>query len=78
MNTRDVILARLSEREFQVFARLAHGERMASIAAELGLKHSTVTSYRDRILSKLGLHTVAELAVVAYRAHIVAPPKVRK
>jgi two-component system invasion response regulator UvrY len=53
--------AALSDREFQVLARIAAGRATKEIAAELCLSPKTVSTYRARVLSKLGLATTAEL-----------------
>jgi DNA-binding NarL/FixJ family response regulator len=44
-----------------VLRALAQGESVKSIAARLALSPKTVTTYRSRILQKLGLSTNAEL-----------------
>ncbi len=51
----------LTDREFEVLRGLARGESLKSIAAQLGLSPKTVTTYRSRILEKLGLGSNAEL-----------------
>ena len=51
----------LSDREFQVLRGLAHGESLKSIAARLTVSPKTVTTYRTRILEKLGLGSNADL-----------------
>jgi two-component system invasion response regulator UvrY len=51
----------LSDREFQVLRGLARGESLKSIAARLAVSPKTVSTYRSRILEKLGLGTNAEL-----------------
>jgi two-component system, NarL family, invasion response regulator UvrY len=51
----------LSDREFQVLRSLARGESLKSIAAQLQVSPKTVTTYRSRILEKLGLGSNAEL-----------------
>lgn len=51
----------LSDREFQVFRQLALGQPVKEIAASLGLSAPTVSTYRGRILEKLGLQSNAEL-----------------
>ena len=51
----------LSDREFQVLRGLARGESLKSIAARLAVSPKTITTYRSRILEKLGLGTNAEL-----------------
>jgi len=53
--------AALSDREFQVLKGLAQGEALKSIAARLSVSPKTVTTYRTRILQKLGLGTNADL-----------------
>ena len=57
----------LSERELQVFLRLARGESVSDIAATLKLSIKTVSTYRSRLLEKLELASNAELAVYAIR-----------
>lgn len=52
---------RLSEREYQVLVSLGAGKSLKEIAAETSLSPKTVSTYRARILSKLGLTTTAEL-----------------
>jgi two-component system, NarL family, invasion response regulator UvrY len=51
----------LSDREFQVLRALARGESLKSIAGQLKVSPKTVTTYRSRILEKLGLSSNAEL-----------------
>ncbi|MBK8957852.1 MAG: response regulator transcription factor [Proteobacteria bacterium] len=51
----------LSAREFRVLRELARGEPLISIADRLALSPKTVTTYRARILTKLGLANNAEL-----------------
>jgi DNA-binding NarL/FixJ family response regulator len=51
----------LSQRERQVLRLLAAGAAMKEIAYSLGLSVKTVSTYRRRLLQKLGLHTTAEL-----------------
>lgn len=57
----------LSERELQVFLRLARGESVSAIAAALHLSVKTVSTYRSRLLEKLALASNAELAAYAIR-----------
>lgn len=51
----------LSDREYQVLKLLGAGKTVTLIAAELALSDRTITTYRVRILQKLGLKTTAEL-----------------
>jgi two-component system, NarL family, invasion response regulator UvrY len=57
----------LSHREFEVFDRLARGRSVGEIAAELFLSPKTVSTYRRRVLEKLGLETTAHLIHYAAR-----------
>lgn len=52
---------RLTDRELEIFRLIAAGQSLVAIAARLHLSPSTVTTYRARILEKLGLKTNAEL-----------------
>ncbi|OHD73392.1 MAG: hypothetical protein A2V99_02250 [Spirochaetes bacterium RBG_16_67_19] len=51
----------LSERELLVLRLLGQGQPNKQIAHQLALSPSTVATYRARILTKLQLHTTAEL-----------------
>ncbi len=51
----------LSDREYQVTCLLAAGKIVTEIAAELSLSVKTVSTYRARILEKLGLKNTAEI-----------------
>lgn len=55
----------LSEREFQVFIKLAKGDEMKDIADELGLGYSTVRTYKARILEKLDLRNSSDITRLA-------------
>lgn len=44
----------LSDREFEVLRRLAGGATVTQIADELGLSPKTVSTYRSRLLEKMG------------------------
>jgi DNA-binding NarL/FixJ family response regulator len=57
----------LSERELQVFLRLARGESVSDIAAALSLSVKTVSTYRSRVVEKLEVASNAELAAYAIR-----------
>ncbi|MBT0963694.1 response regulator [Denitromonas iodatirespirans] len=57
----------LSPRELQVFQRLARGESVSEIATALTLSVKTVSTYRTRLLDKLGVESNAELAAYAIR-----------
>lgn len=51
----------LSQRERDVMLRLSRGQSLSAIAAQLCVNAKTVSTYRRRILDKLGVKTNAEL-----------------
>lgn len=51
----------LSDREFQVFCKLAQGRKPTEIAEELHLSVKTISTYRARVLEKMRLQSNAEL-----------------
>jgi two-component system invasion response regulator UvrY len=52
---------RLSDREFEVLRMIASGKTASQIAEELHLSVTTVSTYRARILEKMGMTNNAEL-----------------
>ena len=58
---------RLSNREYQVMLLLAEGKTASDIARELSLSVKTISTYRARILDKLGLESTAEIIRYAFR-----------
>jgi DNA-binding CsgD family transcriptional regulator len=57
----------LSHREHQVFRLLIQGHSVSEIGAQLGLAPNTVSTYRVRILEKIGAKNDVELALYAER-----------
>ncbi|HEY5910926.1 MAG TPA: response regulator transcription factor [Verrucomicrobiae bacterium] len=51
----------LSDREFQVLRLIASGKIVSEIAKELSLSVKTISTYRTRVLEKMGLRNNAEL-----------------
>ena len=51
----------LSDREYQVLRMLGSGHTVSDIARDLSLSVKTVSTYRARVLEKLGMRTNAEL-----------------
>jgi DNA-binding NarL/FixJ family response regulator len=60
-------IERLSDREFQVMRLLAGGAGLKEIAAQLGLSVNTVSTFRRRLLRKMGMKTNADLALYAFQ-----------
>ncbi|HSH53651.1 MAG TPA: response regulator transcription factor [Methylotenera sp.] len=61
----------LSDREFQVFFKLAGGLSPTEIASELNISIKTVSTYRTRILEKMSLKTNADLTYYAIKNGLV-------
>lgn len=55
----------LSQREFQVFCKLAGGRAVSEIAVDLELSVKTVSTYRSRILEKMKMKSNADLTYYA-------------
>jgi len=62
---------KLSDREYQVMCHIAAGKTLAEIAAELSLSPKTVSTYRTRILEKLGVKNSAAIVRYAMRNGLV-------
>lgn len=56
----------LSDREYEVFGMIASGLTVQEISQQLSLSPKTVSTYRARILEKMGLHGNADLMRYAY------------
>lgn len=63
----------LSTREFAILRLIADGQSLVSIARELHLSPKTVTTYRARILRKLGVQSNAALTRYAIEKGILQP-----
>jgi two-component system, NarL family, invasion response regulator UvrY len=61
----------LSEREFQIFCKLASGAAVSDIARELCLSVKTVSTYRSRVLEKLNFKTNADITSYALRNGLI-------
>lgn len=61
----------LSDREFQVLRLLGEGKSVSGIAEELTLSAKTVSTYKARLLKKMGMDTTAELIRYAVEYDLV-------
>ena len=61
----------LSERELQVFLRLAQGQTVGQMAHSLFLSVKTVSTYRTRVLEKLKLQTNSDLTYYALKNGLI-------
>jgi two-component system, NarL family, invasion response regulator UvrY len=62
---------RLSERELQVFLRLAQGETIGTIAESLSLSVKTVSTFRSRVMEKLKLQSNSDLTYYALKHGLI-------
>ncbi len=69
--TSDMPHEALSDREFQVMCMIAGGMRSKEIADQLGISPKTVSTYRERLLGKMGMRTNTELAHYAVKNNII-------
>ena len=61
----------LSEREFQVFLRLSKGETVGQVADSMALSAKTVSTYRTRVMEKMGLGSNSELTYYAIKNGLI-------
>jgi FixJ family two-component response regulator len=73
MEERRQRLAALTCREREVLAWVVRGKMNKQIAAVLGIHERTVKLHRTAITTKLGVHAVAQLAILASEARLVEP-----
>jgi two-component system, NarL family, invasion response regulator UvrY len=64
------LLNKLTNREFQVLCYLGEGKRFSEISSLLSLSPKTISTYRTRLLEKLGLKTTSELVKFALRYNL--------
>lgn len=62
---------RLSDREYRVLCLIGSGKTVGEIAGDLFLSAKTVSTYRARILEKMGMKTSAELTYYALKNGLV-------
>jgi two-component system invasion response regulator UvrY len=61
----------LSDREYQVLCMIASGKTVTQIGKELSLSVKTVSTYRSRVLTKMGMKSNAELTRYAIENRLV-------
>ena len=62
----------LSDREYQILLRIAQGHSLNDVAEELHLSAKTVSTYKMRLMRKLGLATTAELVRYALQHQLIS------
>ncbi len=66
-------IASLTRRELEVYREVVRGLMNKQIAAKLGIGERTVKMHRTSITTKLGVHSVAQLTVLAREAGLFEP-----
>jgi len=61
----------LSDREFQVMIMLAKGKTVLEIAKEIFISDKTVSTYRSRIMEKMGMKKNADLTLYAIKNNLI-------
>jgi two-component system, NarL family, invasion response regulator UvrY len=61
----------LSERELQVFLRLANGETVSHMADSMSLSVKTVSTYRTRVMEKMKLESNSDLTYYALKNGLI-------
>ena len=61
----------LSDREYEVMSHIAAGKTVTEIADELSLSAKTISTYRTRVLQKLGVKNSAKIVQYAIRNGLV-------
>lgn len=65
-------LSSLSDREWEVFERVAEGDMNKVIAADLGISERTVEVHRGHVMDKLGVNTLAQLVRFKIESELTA------
>ncbi len=61
----------LSNREFDIFLKIATGKSLKDIAAELYISDKTVSTYRSRIMEKMNMQKNAEITEYCIRINLI-------
>jgi DNA-binding NarL/FixJ family response regulator len=71
VDTTDQLHEKLSDREFEVFKMLAGGKAVSEIAHQFALSVTTVSTYRSRVLEKMGMKSNADLTRYALEKKLI-------
>lgn len=63
--TRDHTYKSLTEREMEIFMKLAIGLKSTEIASQLGISVKTVSTHKGRLMEKLGINSFSQLVQYA-------------
>lgn len=62
----------LSDREYQALCMIAAGKTVKNIAEDLNLSEKTISTYRSRVLQKMGMKNNAEITHYAFKYGLVS------
>lgn len=71
VDTQEPLHQTLSDREYETMLMIASGKTTAEIAEQLSLSPKTISTYRSRILEKMGLRSNTELTLYAVRNRLL-------
>lgn len=69
--TEKQLIDQLSDRELSIFVQLGLGKSNKSIAEDMHLSHKTVSTYKTRLMTKLGVASAVHLRDFAKRNHLI-------
>ena len=64
-------IQRTTRLELEVFVHLAHGLSVKQCADRMELSPSTVDNHKSRLMKKLNIHKLVDLALLAFREGLV-------
>ena len=69
--TEKQMIDQLSDRELSIFVQLGLGKSNKAIAEDMHLSHKTVSTYKTRLMTKLGVASAVHLRDFAKRNHLI-------
>lgn len=69
--TEKQMIDQLSDRELSIFVQLGQGKSNKAIAEDMHLSHKTVSTYKTRLMKKLGVSSAVHLRDFAKRNHVI-------
>ena len=69
--TEKQMIDQLSDRELSIFVQLAQGKSNKAIAADMHLSHKTVSTYKIRLMKKIGVSSAVHVRDFAKRNHLL-------
>ena len=69
--TEKQMIDQLSDRELNIFEQLGQGKANKAIAEEMHLSHKTISTYKTRLMKKLGVSSAVHLRDFAKRNHLI-------